>query len=79
MRATFTVPPVAARQGVIRMMIEEDMVSEDAGLVDGLQSIDGGYMMDQPVYNLHGQKVGSTRSELYKGVYIVNGRKVIIK
>lgn len=79
MRATFTVPPVAARQGVIRMMIEEDMVSEDAGLVDGLQSIDGGYMMNQPVYNLHGQKVGSTRSELYKGVYIVNGRKVIIK
>lgn len=79
MRATFTVPPVAARQGVIRMMIEEDMVSEDAGLVDGLQSIDGGYMMDQPVYNLNGQKVGSTRSELYKGVYIVNGRKVIIR
>ena len=79
MRATFTVPPVAARQGVIRMMIEEDMVSEDAGLVDGLQSIDGGYMMNQPVYNLNGQKVGSTRSELYKGVYIVNGRKVIIK
>lgn len=79
MRATFTVPLMAARQGVIRMMIEEDMVSEDAGLVDGLQSIDGGYMMDQPVYNLHGQKVGSTRSELYKGVYIVNGKKVIIR
>ena len=31
------------------------------------------------VYNLNGQYVGSTLSDLPKGVYIVNGHKLIIK
>ena len=31
------------------------------------------------VYNLNGQYVGSTLSNLPKGVYIVNGHKLIIK
>ncbi len=79
MRATFTIPPMIARQGIIRMIIDEDMVSEGLDVVDGLQSVDGGFMVSQPVYNLNGQKVGMTNSKLDKGVYIVNGKKVIIQ
>ena len=79
MRATFTIPPTIARQGIIRMIIDEDMVSEGLDVVDGLQSVDGGFMLSQPVYNLNGQKVGMTNSKLDKGVYIVNGKKVIIQ
>lgn len=79
MRATFTIPPMIARQGIIRMIIDEDMVSEGLDVVDGLQSVDGGFMLSQPVYNLNGQKVGMTNSKLDKGVYIVNGKKVIIQ
>ncbi len=33
----------------------------------------------QPVFNLRGQQVGTTTSGLPKGVYIQNGRKVIVK
>jgi hypothetical protein len=36
-------------------------------------------MISQPVFNLNGQKVGTTRSKLEKGVYIMNGRKIIIQ
>ena len=79
MRATFTIPPTIARQGMVRMIIDEDMVSEGLDVVDGLQSVDGGFMVSQPVFNLNGQKVGMTNSKLDRGVYIVNGKKVIIQ
>jgi hypothetical protein len=61
------------------MIIDEDMVSEGLDVVDGLQSVDAGFMVSQPVFNLNGQKVGMTNSKLDKGVYIVNGKKVIIQ
>lgn len=31
------------------------------------------------VYNLHGQQVGNSAARLAKGVYIINGKKVIVK
>lgn len=79
MRATFTFPSSVSPQNMKMLIIDEEMVSEGPDVVDGLQTIDGGYMIPQPVFNLNGQKVGTTRSKLNKGVYIVNGKKVIIQ
>jgi hypothetical protein len=31
------------------------------------------------VYNLNGQQVGNSAARLAKGVYIINGKKVIVK
>jgi hypothetical protein len=36
-------------------------------------------LQDNKVYNLRGQYVGSELSGLSKGVYIVNGKKVLVK
>ena len=36
-------------------------------------------LVDTRVYNLNGQYVGTTLNGLSKGVYIVNGKKVIMK
>ncbi len=48
--------------------IEERIaVSEKAGL-EG-----------KPVYNMAGQLVGNSTAQLNKGIYIINGKKVIIK
>ena len=35
--------------------------------------------VDTRVYNLNGQYVGTTLNGLSKGVYIVNGKKVVVK
>ena len=35
--------------------------------------------VDNRVYNLNGQYVGTTLNGLSKGVYIVNGKKVVVK
>ncbi|MBQ5578452.1 MAG: hypothetical protein IIT40_06350, partial [Prevotella sp.] len=79
MRATFTFPSSVSPQNMKMLIIDEEMVSEGLDVVDGLQSVDGGFMVSQPVFNLNGQKVGMTNSKLDKGVYIVNGKKVIIQ
>lgn len=34
---------------------------------------------DKAVYNLNGQQVGNSAARLAKGVYIINGKKVIVK
>jgi hypothetical protein len=36
-------------------------------------------LVDTRVYNLNGQYVGTTLNGLSKGVYIVNGKKMIVK
>ena len=36
-------------------------------------------LVDNRVYNLNGQYVGTTLNGLSKGVYIVNGKKVVVK
>ena len=41
--------------------------------------ITGQKLVDSRVYNLNGQYVGTTLNGLSKGVYIVNGKKVVVK
>ena len=54
----------------------EDMVSEDAGLVDGINEMNGGNRMnDNEYYSISGVKVSNPS----KGIYILNGKKVIVK
>lgn len=54
----------------------EDLVSEDAGLVDGINEVNGGNRMnDNEYYSISGVKVSNPS----KGIYILNGKKVIVK
>ena len=41
----------------------------------GIDAIENGQQQDAPVYNLNGQRVNT----LGKGIYIKNGRKVLVK
>ncbi len=55
-----------------------------AGLVTGIQGVSAddiatAKVAAQGVYNLSGQKVGNSVQGLSKGIYIVNGKKVIVK
>ena len=47
----------------------------------GIKKIEttGQKLVDTRVYNLNGQYVGTTLNGLSKGVYIVNGKKMIVK
>lgn len=47
----------------------------------GIKKIEttGQKLVDTRVYNLNGQYVGTTLNSLSKGVYIVNGKKVVVK
>lgn len=47
----------------------------------GIKKIEttGQKLVDTRVYNLNGQYVGATLNGLSKGVYIVNGKKVVVK
>ena len=47
----------------------------------GIKKIEttGQKLVDSRVYNLNGQYVGTTLNGLSKGVYIVNGKKVVVK
>jgi hypothetical protein len=47
-------------------------------LVDGVNAING-LTNISTVYNLKGQVVGTTKDSLAKGVYVVNGKKVVIR
>ncbi len=67
-RAYFTV----ATGGTVKAL------SYDFGNADGIRSIDNGQLTidnDKVIYNLAGQKM----NKLQKGVYIVNGKKVLVK
>ena len=62
------------------------MLAIDGGEASGIESIENGKLrMENSVYNMQGQRVGqssifnSQSSILKKGLYIVNGKKMIIK
>ena len=48
---------------------------EEEGEATGISTIDNGQLTMENAYNLQGQKVGSE----YKGIVIVNGKKVMVK
>ena len=55
---------------------DESLVSEDAGIVDGIEEVETVEANDEYVfYNLNGVRVYRPT----KGVYILNGKKVIVK
>ena len=49
------------------------------GVVSSIHQVDGVYLHVAPsaIYNLHGQQVGKDLSKLAKGIYIVNGKKLV--
>ena len=53
---------------------DEDLVSEDAGIVDGINTVNGNDAQDT-YYDLQGRRVSTARH----GIYIQNNKKVIIK
>lgn len=79
LRATFTIPKSSsASLESLRVFFDEKMVSEGLDLVDGVDAIRG-LTNIATVYNLKGQVVGTTKDNLAKGVYIVDGKKVVIR
>ena len=79
LRATFTVPSTPAASLVsLRVLFDEQLVSEGLDVVDGVEAISG-LTNISTVYNLKGQVVGTTKDNLAKGIYIVNGKKVVIR
>ncbi|MBQ6208378.1 MAG: hypothetical protein IJK42_01205 [Prevotella sp.] len=79
LRATFTIPKSSsASLASLRVFFDEKMVSEGLDLVDGVDAIRG-LTNIATVYNLKGQVVGTTQDNLAKGVYIVDGKKVVIR
>lgn len=73
------------------LMLADAGDAKDGGFVfdftpTGLKTIDNGQLIidNSPVYNLNGQRVEGSKlnvqsSKLPKGVYIVNGKKVVLK
>ncbi|MBR6714867.1 MAG: hypothetical protein IKI83_00270 [Prevotella sp.] len=53
---------------------DEDLVSEDAGIIDGINTVNGNDAQDT-YYDLQGRRVSTARH----GIYIQNNKKVIIK
>lgn len=49
------------------------------GVVSSIHQVDGVSLHVAPtaIYNLHGQQVGKDLSKLAKGIYIVNGKKLV--
>ena len=79
LRATFTLPaPSLSSLVSLRVFFDEQMVSEGLDVVDGVDAISG-LTNIIPVYNLNGQYVCTTKDSLAKGVYIVNGKKIVIR
>ncbi|MBR5060867.1 MAG: hypothetical protein IKX24_01850 [Prevotella sp.] len=54
--------------------INDQVVSEDGGFVDGISEVEATHGSDA-VYNLNGVRVNN----LSKGIYIINGKKVVVK
>lgn len=53
----------------------EDLVSEDGGFLDGINEVEQVSTDNGKVYNLNGVPVNT----LSKGVYIINGKKIVVK
>lgn len=79
LRGTFTIPSTSAASLVsLRVLFDEQLVSEGFDVVDGVDAISG-LTNISTVYNLKGQVIGTTKDHLAKGIYIVNGKKIVIK
>jgi len=52
-----------------------EFIAIDDNTTTGVNSIDNGHRTMDNVYNLNGQRVNNAK----KGLYIVNGKKVVIK
>ena len=77
--ATASMMPSAFKinfDGVADLPEEDQVVSEDGGFLDG---IDGVQMNDRHgvVYDLQGRRISS--ESITKGIYIINGKKVLIQ
>ncbi len=62
----------------IRILVQTDndsLVSDDAGIIDGIGTVAQDSEDGQVIYNLNGVKVNNPS----KGIYVKNGKKVIIK
>ena len=71
-------PTVKANHAYLKVSVPEVKAYFLGGNADGIRSIDNGQLtMDNEgaIYNLSGQRVAKTT----KGVYVVNGKKVILK
>ena len=65
--ATFDMAEITLDFSTVTGIEERLTITKEAGL-EG-----------QPVFNLQGQMVGRSAANLSKGLYIINGKKVIIK
>lgn len=72
MRAFFIVP-AGTKVSALKALIDDETTSIDA--IDGANKQD----VDAPVYNLQGQRVGNTLLGLRPGIYVQNGKKVVVK
>ena len=55
---------------------------ENGVIASAIENIDGestSISADSKVYNISGQHVGNMRNGLSKGMYIVNGKKFVVK
>ena len=71
--------PKAAHAKTMRIMVDDEEVMTTA--IEGLYIDNGPAIEDNEVYNLNGQRVGGKEmlNALPKGVYIVNGRKYVVR
>lgn len=60
---------------VIIRATDEEPLSEDAGVLDGINSIERNDVLNGEFYTISGQRVTAPK----KGLYIVNGKKVLVK
>ena len=72
MRAFFIVP-AGTKVSALKALVDDETTSIDA--IDGANKQD----VDVPVYNLQGQRVGNTLLGLRPGIYVQNGKKVVVK
>ena len=73
-KAYLAIPGANNAKAFVIVRPNDDMVSEDGGFADGINNVeqDGS---NAKIYNLNGQRVNNAQ----KGIYIKNGKKVIIK
>ncbi len=81
-RQAYLVLPENERDGqastaslVIIHATDEEPLSEDAGVLDGINSIERNDVLNGEFYTISGQRVTAPK----KGLYIVNGKKVLVK
>jgi hypothetical protein len=72
-KAYLAVPAGASNAKFFILGTAEGLVSEDGGIVDGINEVKA--ESKQEYYNLNGTRVNTLR----KGIYIVGGKKVVIK